>query len=280
MRPVRQSDHRWPGVDRWGRRPTSPKFLLIFLVHVSFWILIHKYRWRETVSSHVTHIQRRPLFVFLHLQLTWSPKSITITWGRRESLIHRATSPRSPPRLPPLLQRLRRASQRTPVLPLPRTAAKPLRTLPKTPGRRIRKCLWLCKSRADSGLHTSSFRFKPLFCTNSWTFPYFLTSHREALNCVFSLIPLLNFSLSKYLFVNGMTDLLSPVDRGINNADPGIIMNVDNKGRVWILEAVYFCSGDVDGQDNSTLWTFSWRVQPKNYNFYGFFFLPLVENLI
>lgn len=167
---VWQSDHRRPGVDRWGSRPTShkslaldTKSLLISPVHVSFWIMTHTYHWDKTVLSRAKYIQQGPYF--LYLQLTWSPKSITIMWGRRGSLIHPVTNPRLQLHLLPPLQRLRRASQRTLVLLLPQTAVKPLRTLLKTTGQHTRKYLWLFKSCADS-TQASSFRFPPLFCTN------------------------------------------------------------------------------------------------------------------
>lgn len=112
----------------------------------------------------VPNISNISLFIFLYLQLTWSPKSITITWGRRGSLIQPVTNPRFPLQLPSLLWK---ASQRTLVLLSPRAALKPLRSLPQTQGQHTRKYLWHFKSDADSGLRTSSFRFPPLFCSNS-----------------------------------------------------------------------------------------------------------------
>lgn len=152
----------------WQTWLLTPNFYLFFLC------MTHFGSWSTSVAE-MKQCYLTPTVssvYFLYLQFTCSPKSIAITWRRRGSLIQPGTSPRLPLHLPPLLQRSWRASQRILVLLLPRAAVKPLRSLPQTPGRHMRKYLWLFKSRADSGPRTSLLRFPPPVCSNSWMFPY------------------------------------------------------------------------------------------------------------
>lgn len=205
------------------------------------------------------------VFYCLSPQLTWSPKSITIMWGRRGSLNQSVTSPRSPLHLLPLLQRSRRAFQRTLVLLLPQAAVKPLRSLLKTPGGHMRKYLWLFRSCADSGLNTVHL-YLPLLCTNSWIFPYGAYSATFMLpidsKCLFDKSE--NWAAAKYF--------------------SKVFLFEWDEGPVKDKEDRYFCSWD-DGQHCglkkiNCVWSmFYGACSQRTIIFKESFFGPVPENL-
>ena len=114
------------------------------------------------IFQHLTSVL---CFYFLHLQLTWSPRSITIMWRRRGRRIQPVDL-----RVPlTLLCLQQRPSQRTPS---PRATQKLSRSPPETPARHTRKYRWHFSNL--SWLRTTHmFIQAPTagVCSHNWSFP-------------------------------------------------------------------------------------------------------------